>query len=107
MLTRYVFFEGEALVDEAAFRHQIAQELLPLWQAMPGNTGVRLTHAAVRDDGAPQILMVLAVDYPDQAALDASLDSPHRFATRDHSAVVLDRLFRGRVHHHVMQAAGG
>lgn len=101
MLTRYVFFEGKALVDGDSFCHQINRELLPLWQAMPGNTGVRLTFADSRDPDAPEILMVLAVDYPDHATLDASLASPHRNLTRDRSAKVLAGLFAGRVHHHV------
>ncbi len=105
MLTRYVFFEGKALVDAASFRQQILRELLPLWQAMPGNSGVRLTFADTRDEDAPPILMVLAVDYPDHAALEASLASPHRFVTRDHSAVVLGPIFAGRAHHHVTRAA--
>lgn len=101
MLTRYVFFEGKPLIDSDSFRHQINRDLFPLWQAMPGNTGVRLTFADSRDPDAPEILMVLAVDYPDHATLDASLASPHRYTTRDRSAEVLARLFAGRVHHHV------
>ena len=101
MLTRYVFFEGKSLVDTDSFHQQIIRDLLPLWQAMPGNTGVRLTFAESRDADAPEILMVLAVDYPDHDALDASLASPHRYLTRDRSAQVLARLFAGRVHHHV------
>jgi len=106
MLTRYVFFEGRALVDDSRFRREVEDQLLPLWQAMPNNSGVRLTFAKTRDADAPSILMVLAVDYPDHAALEASLSSPHRDQTRDHSAVVLASLFEGRVHHHVMQRAG-
>jgi hypothetical protein len=35
-----------------------------MWQKMPHNTGVRLTFAEERDEGAPAILMVLAVDFP-------------------------------------------
>lgn len=105
MLTRYVFFEGEALTGMAEFCQEIGKQLLPLWRDMPHNTGVRLTFADSRDADAPSILMVLAVDYPDAAALQASLDSPHRFLTRDRSAVVLARLFSGRVHHHVTRAA--
>lgn len=107
MLTRYVFFEGKALTDADSFCQQINQQLLPLWQGMPGNTGVRLTFADTRDADAPEILMVLAVDYPDHATLDASLASPHRFHTRDHSATVMARLFEGRVHHHVMHKQTG
>ena len=105
MLTRYVFFEGKPLTDGDSFRQQINRELLPLWHAMPGNADVRLTFADSRDADAGEILMVLAVDYPDHATLDASLASPHRYLTRDKSAEVLARLFTGRVHHHVMRTA--
>jgi len=105
MLTRYVFFEGQTLVDESAFRYEIERQLLPMWQKMPANTGVRLTFSEARDADAPSILMVLAVDYPDHAALKASLSSAHRDQTRDRSAVVLAPVFAGRVHHHVMRVA--
>lgn len=107
MLTRYVFFEGEALLDGDSFRRLIEEELLPLWQAMPNSTGTRLTFADTRDADAPEILMVLAVDYPDHAALEASLVSRHRCHTRDRSAAVLASSFKGRVHHHVTRAAAG
>jgi hypothetical protein len=43
MLTRYVFFEGEVVGDPETFRRTINRELLPMWQKMPHNTGVRLT----------------------------------------------------------------
>jgi hypothetical protein len=105
MLTRYVFLEGEVVGDPEAFRRTIDRELLPMWQKMPHNTGVRVTFAEERDDGAPEILMVLAVDYPDEEALKASLASDHRYRTRDLSAVVLKSCFAGRAHHHVMRSA--
>lgn len=105
MLTRYVFFEGQVLGDEAQFRQTILRELMPLWQGMPNNCGVRVSFAVERDEGAPEIAMVLAVDYPDRAAVDASLASDHRIKSRDHSAVILGQWFSGRVHHHVTQRA--
>jgi hypothetical protein len=101
MLTRYVFFEGSPTGDVEAFRATIVRELLPLWQGMPDTTGVRLTFAHERDDGAPEFLMILAVDYPDRASLDASLASAHRDLTRDRSAEILAARFSGRIHHHV------
>lgn len=105
MLTRYVFFEGQMIGDADEFRATILRELMPLWQGMPNNTGVRVSFAEERDEGAPEIAMVLAVDYPDRAALDASLASDHRYKSRDHSAVVLGQCFSGRVHHHVTRRA--
>ncbi|TGD67322.1 hypothetical protein EYC08_01225 [Tabrizicola sp. WMC-M-20] len=72
-------FEGKALIDAGSLSQQINAELLPLWQAMPGNTGVRPTIAGSRDSGAPEILMSLAVDDLDHSTLDASLASPHAF----------------------------
>jgi len=106
MLTRYVFFEGTPKVDAAEFRTAVMKVLLPLWQGMPGATGVRLTFAQERDEGAPEIIMVLAVDYPDRATLDASLASDHRFVTRDQSAELLGQIFEGKVHHHITGKAG-
>lgn len=105
MLTRYVFFEGEVVGDPETFRRAITGKLLPMWQKMPHNVGVRLAFAEERDEDAPEILMVLAVDYPDQEALNASLASDHRYETRDLSADVLKGCFAGKAHHHVMRSA--
>ena len=105
MITRYALFEGTVTAgQEQAFRDAILTELLPTWQAFPGVTSVRVTFADARDDGAPEIPLILATDYPDQAALDVALASPQRTASRAATRSVLARFFTGHIHHHVTTA---
>ncbi len=105
MITRYALFEGTVPADQTeAFRAAVLTELLPTWQAFPGATAVRVTFADSRDDGAPEIPLILATDYPDQAALDIALASPQRIASRAATQSVIARFFTGRIHHHVTTA---
>ncbi len=102
MITRYAFFEGavrKGLTE--AFRDAVLEELLPTWRAFPGAADVRVRFAVERDDDAPEYPMILAVDYPDRAALDHALASPERQASRAATERVLPRFFDGRIHHHV------
>lgn len=105
MITRYALFEGTVPPGQTeAFRTAVMDELLPRWKAFPGALAVRVGFAEARDDGAPDYPLILAVDYPDRAAVDAALASPARTAARAATESVLARFFQGRIHHHVMQA---
>lgn len=105
MITRYALFEGKVHAgQEAAFRAAVTAEILPLWQQFPGALSVRVSYAVKRDDGAPEYPMILAVSYPDVAAVDAALASPIRPQARAATDSVLARFFTGRIHHHVMDA---
>lgn len=105
MITRYALFEGEiAEGADAAFRDAILSEVLPTWRAFPGALAVRVSFADDRDDGAPAFPLILAIDYPDLAALEAALASPARAASRAATQGVLTRFFTGRIHHHVTTA---
>jgi hypothetical protein len=48
--------------------------------------------------------MILAVNYPDMAAVEAALASPVRAEARAATEAVLSRFFEGRIHHHVTVA---
>ncbi len=105
MITRYALFEGE--IAEGAtedFRAAILEEVLPTWRAFPGALAVRVTFAEARDDGAPAYPLILAIDYPDMAAVEAALASPARAVSRAATQAVLARFFTGRIHHHVTTA---
>lgn len=105
MITRYALFEGTVDdVQESAFRAAVLDELLPCWKAFPGALDIRVGFAEARDDGAPDYPLILAIDYPDRAAVDAALASPVRTTARAATESVLARFFQGRIHHHVMQA---
>jgi hypothetical protein len=105
VITRYALFEGKvAEGQEAEFRAAVSAEMLPLWKKFPGALSVRVSYAVQRDDGAPEFPMILAVSYPDVAAVDAALASPIRTEARAATESVLARFFTGRIHHHVMSA---
>lgn len=105
MITRYALFEGRIHDGQtAAFRAAVLAELLPCWKAFPGALSVRVSFAESRDEGAPEYPLILAISYPDLAAVDAALASPARAAGRAATEAVLARFFTGRVHHHVTTA---
>lgn len=105
MITRYALFEGTIHPGQTeAFRAAVMAELLPKWKAFPGALSVRVTFAEMRDDGAPEFPLILAVNYPDLAAVDAALASPARTAGRAATEALMPRFFTGRIHHHVTLA---
>lgn len=106
MITRYALFEGSVKPEDMdAFRAEVLEALVPKWKAFPGATAVRVSFGVSRDDGAPDYPMILATDYPDQAAVDVALASPIRMQSRAATEAVLARYFTGRIHHHVMAAS--
>lgn len=105
MITRYALFEGKVKDGQTdAFRTAVLEDILPKWKAFPGALDVRVTFADARDEGAPEIPMILAINYPDVATVDAALASPARTAAKAATEEVLARFFEGRIHHHVTQA---
>lgn len=105
MITRYALFEGTIKPGQTeAFRAAVMEEILPRWKEFPGALDVRVSFAEARDDGAPEYPMILAINYPDLAAVDAALASPVRTQARAATESVLARFFDGRIHHHVTLA---
>jgi hypothetical protein len=105
MITRYALFEGTIKPGQTeAFRAAVMEEILPRWKEFPGALDVRVSFAEARDDGAPEYPMILAINYPDLAAVDAALASPVRTQARAATESVLSRFFDGRIHHHVTLA---
>lgn len=105
MITRYALFQGTIRDGlEAEFRKAVLEELLPTWQAFPGASVVRVSFADEHDEGAPAFPLILAVDYPDRAALDRGLASQERLTSRAATQRVLPRFFDGSIHHHITEA---
>jgi len=106
MITRYALFEGAIAPDRAAdFRRAVLEELVPTWQAFPGATAIRVSFVEERDPGAPEVVLILAVDYPDHATMVAALASNARTKSRAATERVMQDLFSGRIHHHVTELA--
>lgn len=105
MITRYALFEGSIKPGQTdAFRAAVMDKILPKWKQFPGALDVRVSFAESRDDGAPEFPMILAINYPDLAAVDAALASPVRAQARAATEEVLAEFFDGRIHHHVTLA---
>jgi len=105
MITRYAVFEGSVKAgQEQEFRAAVLETVLPKWKQFPGALAVRVSFAEKRDEGAPEFPMILAINYPDMAAVETALASPVRAESRAATEAVLSRYFEGRVHHHVTLA---
>ncbi|MCB4380103.1 antibiotic biosynthesis monooxygenase [uncultured Tateyamaria sp.] len=104
MITRFALFEGSVKPGQTdAFRAAVLERLVPLWKQFPGNTDVRVMFSDDRDEGAPEFPLILAITYPDAAAMEDALDSPFRAQSRDVTGEIVAEHFDGRIHHHVTQ----
>ena len=100
MITRYALFQGEVLPTKLAdFKKAVMDELLPTWLSYPGATAVRVSFATERDHGAPNVPLVLAVDFASPGALEAALNSQERLDSRAATQRVLPGLFTGACGH--------
>jgi hypothetical protein len=105
MITRYALFEGTLHAGhQEAFRRDVLAEILPVWQRFPGALAIRVTFAEDRDEGAPEYPLILAIDWPDRATVEAFVAHPIRKEGRAVTEAVLARHFTGRIHHHVTSA---
>ncbi|MEM7630733.1 MAG: hypothetical protein AAF227_01765 [Pseudomonadota bacterium] len=104
MITRFALFEGTVKPGQKeAFRAAVLDRLVPLWTKFPGNTDVRVMFSDDRDAGAPEFPLILAISYPDAAAMEGALASPYRAQSRDVTGEIVAEHFDGRIHHHVTQ----
>lgn len=104
MITRFALFEGSVKIGQTeAFRAAVLDRLVPLWRQFPGNTDVRVMFSDDRDEGAPEFPLILAITYPNEAAMEDALNSPFRAKSRDVTGEIVAEYFDGRIHHHVTQ----
>ena len=84
MLIRLAIFHG-CVRDgkDAAMRRYVEDVLAPLWRRFDGAEEVRVMFRVEQDDGGPEIPLILAITYPDRAAMAPALDSPARYESRD------------------------
>ncbi len=104
MLTRTAIYEGSIHAgQEETFFRRVREELEPLWRRFPNVLAVRVQRTRSSDADARPIAMILEMDFPDQAAIDACLASPIR--PESHAATVeVMKLFDGRFYHLVADA---
>lgn len=104
MITRYALFEG-SIKDgrDDAFHTFVNEKLIPLWTQFDGAEEVRVMFGQERDEGAPEFPLILAITYPDRAAMERALACDARFKSREVTAELM-AMFDGRIHHHVTSA---
>lgn len=104
MYIRCAFFHGRAKPgQEQAFTDYVRERLVPLWTQFPGAQEVRVLRQVEADVADPHYEMVLAVRYPDQAAIDRALASAVRAESREVTRGLLE-LYDGSVFHTVFKA---
>ncbi len=104
MITRFALFEGQVKPGQTeAFRTAVLERLVPLWRQFPGNTDVRVMFSDDRDEGAPEFPLILAISYPDTATMEAALDAPVRYQSKDVTGDIVAEHFDGRIHPHVTE----
>lgn len=104
MITRFALFEGVINENETeAFRKAVKERLVPLWTQFPGHSGVKVMFSDDRDEGAPEFPLILAINYPDLATMEAALEAPVRYQSKDVTGQIVAEFFDGRIHHHVTQ----
>ena len=105
MITRFALFEGSVKPGQTdAFRAAVKDRLVPLWRTFPGNTDVRVMFSDARDEGAPEFPLILAISYPDAAAMESALESPARYKSKEVTGQMVEQYFDGIIHHHVTLA---
>lgn len=105
MITRYALFQGTVKNGQTdAFRSFALDNLVPLWKQFTGASEVRVMFSEDRDEGAPEFPLILAISYPDMAAMESALESPARFQSKEVTGQMVEKYFDGVIHHHVTLA---
>lgn len=104
MITRFALFEGAVKPGQTeAFRAAVKSRLVPLWTQFTGNLNVQVMFSDDRDDGAPELPLILAITYPDLDTMNAALDCPARYRSKEVTGEIVAEFFEGRIHHHVTE----
>ncbi|MFO1032962.1 MAG: hypothetical protein U1E15_02340 [Hyphomicrobiales bacterium] len=105
MFIRCAFFEGKVKPGcDDAFARFVAERLVPLWTQFPGAWEVRVLRQQESDTDNPHYAMVLAIQYPDRAAIELAMASDARAQSRAETAELV-KMFEGRIFHTIFEAA--
>lgn len=101
MITRYALFQGTIVSNKLeAFRKAILNEVLPHWKNFPMALNVHVGFEESRDENAPATPLLLAIDYPDLAAMNKALASKERALAVIATEQVMARFFSGKIYHY-------
>ncbi|WP_111565229.1 hypothetical protein [Rhizobium sp.] len=105
MLIRYAEFVGTIKAGkEDEFHSFVENTLTPLWTKFDGAVSVSVCRELERDEGAPSTPLIVAITYPDHAALERAMACDARFQSREQTRHLLT-MFDGKVYHRVTSAA--
>jgi hypothetical protein len=105
MLIRYAEFVGSIRAGNEQQSFQFVQDVLtPLWTKFDSATGGTVSREISRDDDAHEMPLLLAITYPDAAALEQARACDARFQLRDQTKHLLE-MFDGVVYHRATEAA--
>ena len=88
-------------------RRYVEDVLAPLWRQFDGAEDVRVMFGVEQDDGGPEIPLILAINYPDRAAMARALDSQARYESRDLLPGFFETYLDGSLHHYLMDTDTG
>ncbi|NMD08402.1 MAG: hypothetical protein GYA66_10550 [Phyllobacteriaceae bacterium] len=104
MLIRCAFFEGRVKLGcHDAFHRFVEERLVPLWTQFPGAKEVRVLRQMESDTDNPHYAMVLAIGYPDMAAIEMAMASDVRAQSRAETGELV-KIFEGRIFHTIFEA---
>ncbi|MEK9709331.1 MAG: hypothetical protein VW456_03690, partial [Alphaproteobacteria bacterium] len=84
MLTRYAPFEGRIRPGMGSeMRAYVNDVLALLWRQFDGTHTLRVMFGVEQDSDGPSFLIILAITYPDAAAMARGLASPARYESRE------------------------
>ncbi|MGF9567847.1 hypothetical protein [Neorhizobium sp. JUb45] len=103
MLIRYAEFVGAIHQGrEEEFFAFVADVLTPLWTKFDGAVRVTVSRELERDEGAPEMPLLLSITYPDRAALERAMACDARFHSREETKRLLE-MFEGSVYHRITE----
>ena len=88
-------------------RRYVEDVLAPLWRQFDGAEDVRVMFGVEQDDGGPEIPLILAITYPDRAAMARALDSPARYESRNLLPGFFETYLDGSLNHYLMDTDTG
>jgi hypothetical protein len=104
MLTRYAIFEGRVRPGmDIEMRAYVNDVLAPLWRQFDGAHTVRVMFGIEQDPDAPSFPLVLAITYPDAAAMARGLASRARHESRELLPEFFTKFIDGKLLHYVME----
>ena len=99
MITRTAIYEGSVEPgQEDEFFRDVENRLDPIWREFPNVQAVRVQRVTNKDQDAPQIAMIMEMDFPSLDAMHESLASPIRETSHALTLEVL-KPFHGRFYH--------